>query len=150
MTVSLRAPCVPLFSFSLYAPLLLFLFIPSNHFQLACHYDRLRLPCVIRPWRFPGHFSGYMANACQCPAPCPTGRLYIIPLYLSNCFSVLQIPVSYTKVLLGKACRSSAILAMLPGSYFRLTRQGPHLNEWGKSQNLTVSDRRDTKTACME
>lgn len=42
--------------------LCLFCFFSSSHqnrFQLACHSDRLRLPCVIRPWRFPGHFSGY-------------------------------------------------------------------------------------------
>lgn len=46
-------------SLSLSVSPLLFLVIPPNHFQLACHSDRLPLPCVIRPWRFPGHFSGY-------------------------------------------------------------------------------------------
>lgn len=88
-------PCIPLFLSVSVSPLL-FLFIPPNHFQLACHSDRLRLPCIIRPWRFPGHFSGYGEYVSVSSTLSHWQTLYY-SMYLSDSFTILKIPVSYTK-----------------------------------------------------
>ena len=48
------------------------------------------------------------------------------------------------KCFLGKTCHSEAILA----SYFRLTRPGSYLNEWGENQNFTFNGHRTV--ACID
>ena len=48
------------------------------------------------------------------------------------------------KCFLGKTCHSEAILA----SYFRLTRPGSYLNEWGENQNFPFNGHRTV--ACID
>lgn len=58
--------------------------------------------------------------------------------------------LNVAKVFIGMSCHSAAILVMLPGSSFGLTRPGLYLSEWEDSQNCTFPFHWDIKTACRK